>query len=584
MKRASVLALIVAASAAAPAAAQSPVVNGPIIFAGKADGQRLLYARAPTGKGSRRLTKLGAADQPAASARGRRLAFTRRDLLGTQIWLSYLDGTGLRRLTTGPTDGDPDWSPEGEQIVFTRGAPGARDIYRINADGTGLRQLTFHAGDETAPAWSVDGRIAFVRRTDAGDDVYVLDPGASRARPVTDDKRPDLTPAWAPTGRTLAVARGRSGKRDIYLVRWDGSRERRLTRVKGTESEPAWSPDGTRIVFGYRKRGAKRWLYLLRVRGKAVRRLAKRGRRTRRLTTSRSSPRRADWQPAGLDPVIAAAGDIACDPDSRAFNGGLGVAGACRQLMTSNLLLRTDLSGILALGDLQYEVGELSAFQGSFHPSWGRLKPLIHPVPGNHEYRIPGAAGYYDYFNGPGRDFGPAGGRGSGYYAFDIGTWHLIALNSECDHIGGCDANSPQMGWLKNELATHPARCTLAFWHRPTFISGQFDDEGDMVPAWELLYAHGADVVLSGHEHVYERFGPQTPSGTADPARGLRQFAVGTGGRSRHDFLAPAPNSEHRDDSIFGVLELTLRPDGYDWRMRAAPGGGVTDSGSGACH
>jgi hypothetical protein len=205
-------------------------------------------------------------------------------------------------------------------------------------------------------------------------------------------------------------------------------------------------------------------------------------------------------------------------------------------------------------------------------------------VPGNHEYNDPGAAGYFDYFNGSGQVSGPAGDRRGGYYSFDIGSWHVIALNSECEQIGGCAADSPQINWLRADLAAHPVPCTVALWHRPTFSSGGHTDGGDMRPAWDLLYAANADLILNGHEHFYERFAPQTPDGAADPVRGIREFIAGIGGKSRFGFTDVQPNSQVQDNSLYGVLELTLREGGYDWSARAAPTGGVVDSGSGACH
>ena len=265
--------------------------------------------------------------------------------------------------------------------------------------------------------------------------------------------------------------------------------------------------------------------------------------------------------------------------------GGLGQPGLCRQKLTSDLLMRSDLSSILIPGDLQYEDGKLPAFMASFDPTWGRLKPLIRPVPGNHEYHDPEAAGYFDYFNGPGVASGPAGARGGGYYSFDVGTWHVIALNSECEFAGGCTADSPQVKWLRADLAAHNTVCTLAFFHGPLFTSGIYDDHVEQVrPFWAALYDANADLVLSGHEHFYERFAPQTPDGVGDPVRGIRQLTLGMGGKGRHGFVSVAPNSEVRDNSTVGLAELTLRPGAYDWKLVRAPTGSVADSGSGQCH
>jgi hypothetical protein len=281
---------------------------------------------------------------------------------------------------------------------------------------------------------------------------------------------------------------------------------------------------------------------------------------------------------------VAAAGDAACSPDDPSFNNGEGSGVFCRQKDTSDLMLRSDLAAVLAIGDLQYEHGEYANFQASFDPSWGRLKPIMRPALGNHEYGTPGAAGYFDYFNGPGVQSGQAGERGKGYYSFDVGSWHVVALNSECDHIGGCGSSSPQIRWLQADLGAHPNLCTAVYWHRPHFTSGRNSDDGDMRAAWDAAYAGNVDLILNGHDHLYERFGPQTPDGAGDPARGIRQLTIGEGGRSRHAFVTAAPNSEFRDNLTLGVAELTLREGAYDWHYVGAPSGRIADSGSGSCH
>jgi dipeptidyl aminopeptidase/acylaminoacyl peptidase len=502
---------------------------------------------------------------------GRRLAFTKYGPFGAQVWISYLDGNGLRSLTAGPSDTMPNWAPTGADLVFARGDRDRRDLYRIRADGSGLRRLTASTHNDDSPNWSIGNQIVFVRDGRKGKDLYAIDSRGGRARRIMRGRGDEESPAWSPTGKTLVFSRGRPGKRDLYVVRADGSRPRRLTRVPGDETEPAFSPDGSRVVFTHRRAGSQR-LYLMKTKGKAVTRLPSRSLRVRRITSGRSAARQAGWQPTGLDPVGAAAGDIACDPSHPSYNGGIGVPGVCRQKLTSDLLLRPDLAGILVPGDIQYENGKLTAFQQVFHPTWGRLKSLIRPVPGNHEYGDPGAAGYFDYFNGPGRQNGPAGDRGQGYYSFNVGSWHVVALNSECRQVGGCGADSPQVRWLRADLAANPTPCTLAFFHGPRFTSGRYGNESeDVRPFWDALYAAGADLVLSGHEHFYERFAPQTPDGAPDPQRGLRQLTVGMGGRSRHGFVTVAANSELRDNRTIGVLELTLREASFDWKLVRLP-------------
>ena len=286
--------------------------------------------------------------------------------------------------------------------------------------------------------------------------------------------------------------------------------------------------------------------------------------------------------PSGA-PVIAAAGDIACDPGSTAYNGGLGTDSACRQLATSNLLTGGDLARVLTLGDNQYEDGALWKFQASYDPSWGRVKSITSPALGNHEYGVTGAAGHFDYFNGSGVPTGAAGERGKGYYSFDVGSWHLIAINSNCGEVGGCGAGSAQEQWLRADLAAHPATCTLAYWHHPRFSSGPHGNSLAMEPIWQALYNARADLVLAGHDHDYERFAPQDAAGNADPALGIREFVVGTGGKTHYTTGAPKPNSEVRNSDTYGVLKLTLNPTGYDWDFAPAVGS-FTDSGSGACH
>jgi hypothetical protein len=278
-----------------------------------------------------------------------------------------------------------------------------------------------------------------------------------------------------------------------------------------------------------------------------------------------------------------AAGDIACAGDARTPT-------ACHQQQTSDLLAAQrdspeGLAAVLALGDNQYESGSLTAYDAYFGPTWGRFDDILHPAPGNHEYNTPGAQGYYDYFLGAGKSSGAVGDRGKGYYSFDIGAWHLIALNSNCGDVGGCQTGSPQDLWLRNDLATHPAPCTLAFFHHGLFSSGEHGrNEGRMHDMWQTLYDAGADLVLVGHDHDYERFAPQTADGQAAPGRGIREFVVGTGGRSLYSFRTTAPNSEVRDAGAFGVLKLILHRSGYDWRFVPEPGAAFADAGSDRCH
>jgi hypothetical protein len=169
---------------------------------------------------------------------------------------------------------------------------------------------------------------------------------------------------------------------------------------------------------------------------------------------------------AAADPVVMAAGDIACDPADPNFNGGAGTASACRMRATSDLLVAAAPAAVLPLGDNQYEDGALAKYQQSYDPSWGRVKAVSRPIPGDGDYGVSGAAGYFDYFGAA------VGTRGKGYYSYDVGAWHVIALNSACGKVGGCGPGSPQEQWLRADLAAHPADCTLAYFHKPRFVSG----------------------------------------------------------------------------------------------------------------
>jgi hypothetical protein len=268
-------------------------------------------------------------------------------------------------------------------------------------------------------------------------------------------------------------------------------------------------------------------------------------------------------------------------------------------------------AAVLALGDTQYESGELSAYMTAFDPSWGRLKPKIYPAIGNHEYgnsRNAGcdvttagdprayACGYFDYFNGKGNMTGRAGTRGEGWYAFDMGQWRIYSVNSNCDRGGGggapsCAAGSPQEQWLRSDLAAHPRACQIMFMHHPMFTSDtrQFDTAAfrDILrPLWDAFYQYGGDLVLTGHSHFYERFLPQTPMGVADPDHGIQQIITGTGGRNIYnvDPNGIEPTSVVHNGATFGVLKLVLHPNSYDWQFQPVPGQGFTDSGSRTCH
>jgi hypothetical protein len=274
-----------------------------------------------------------------------------------------------------------------------------------------------------------------------------------------------------------------------------------------------------------------------------------------------SSPARSS------DPILVGAGDIASCDD---------LAGA---KATANLL--DDIPGtVFAVGDLAYPDGSDEQFAHCYGPTWGRFKERTRPAPGNHEYHSDGASGYTRYFGAA------AGDPKKGYYSYDLGAWHVVVLNSQCAEVGGCNAGSPQEQWLRQDLAQHSVPCTVAYFHEPLFSSGAKHGNGPEVkPLWQALYAAGADLVINGHDHDYERFAPQDPDGHADATRGIREFVVGTGGKSTHrSFGKLQPNSEARNANTFGVLKLTLHANSYEWQFVPEAGKTFTDSGSGACH
>ena len=258
--------------------------------------------------------------------------------------------------------------------------------------------------------------------------------------------------------------------------------------------------------------------------------------------------------------VLVGAGDIGqCDLPGAAQTGRL---------------LDSIPGTVFTAGDNAYPNGTSGQFATCYDPAWGRHKSRTRPTPGNHDYRVSGAASYFDYF-------GPvAGERGRGWYAYDLGGWRVYALNSNvAEEIG-----SEQETWLRADLAAHPTRCAIAYWHHARFSSGPHGTSTRTAALYQALYDAGADVLVVGHDHTYERFAPQAPDGRADAARGLREFVVGTGGGGLYDFRDPQPNSEMRYNTGYGVVKLTLYPRGYAWQFLGVDGGRVLDFGTGACH
>ena len=279
------------------------------------------------------------------------------------------------------------------------------------------------------------------------------------------------------------------------------------------------------------------------------------------------TPASRTWSrsPDSGDPVLVGAGDIAyCGNDN--------------DEATAQLIDNTP-GTVITMGDNVYDSGSATEYANCYNPTWGRFKSRTTPVPGNHEYVTASATGYFNYFGAA------AGNPGEGYYDYALGAWHVIVLNSNCSAVGGCGAGSPEEVWLRSVLAQSTAQCTVAVWHHPRFSSGTTHGSSTAVaPFWQALYDYGADVVLNGHEHLYERFGMQAPGGTADAVYGLREFTVGTGGRSSYGYsTTPLPNSDVRGRP-YGVLKLILHDDSYTWEFTPVADQTFTDMGTSACH
>ena len=274
--------------------------------------------------------------------------------------------------------------------------------------------------------------------------------------------------------------------------------------------------------------------------------------------------------------VVVAVGDLVCNPVEPAFDGR--DPGQCQHRATAALV--QDADAVLALGDLQYERGSPGAFQGGYDRSWGRFADITYPTPGNHEWHTSGAAGYFDYWASKGR---PTGGRRSGFYSFDLGAWHLISLDSTCLVV--CGEGGAQDTFLERDLERTRSECIIAFWHHPLFNSGAVHGD-EMLPnmraLWDDLFAAGADVVLNGHEHNYQRYAEQSPDGLAT-ARGIRQFVAGTGGRNLYDLVDRKDANYEAGAVRFGVLRLFLRDTSYSWEFVGVDGSVVDRGGPTNC-
>jgi DNA-directed RNA polymerase specialized sigma24 family protein len=273
--------------------------------------------------------------------------------------------------------------------------------------------------------------------------------------------------------------------------------------------------------------------------------------------------RPAAVRPSASDPVLVGAGDIAsCSSSGDEATAKLldGIPGT-----------------VFTVGDNAYPDGSAGDFADCYQPGWGRHRDRTRPAVGNHEYQTRAASGYFGYFAAA------AGPPGRGYYSYNLAGWHVVVLNSTCSGAG-CQAGSAQERWLRADLAASGARCTLAYWHHPLFTSGRTHGPATwMRPLFRALYDFRAELVVTGHNHQYERFAPQDPDGRLDPGGGIREFVAGTGGASHYPFGRTQANSEVRNSDTYGVLQLTLHPDGYEWRFVPQDGQTFTDAGAGAC-
>ncbi|HET8586318.1 MAG TPA: metallophosphoesterase [Candidatus Limnocylindria bacterium] len=258
--------------------------------------------------------------------------------------------------------------------------------------------------------------------------------------------------------------------------------------------------------------------------------------------------------------------------------GDIGDCSATADAATAALI--KEIPGVVfTVGDNAYEKGSAHDFADCYAPTWGQFLSRTRPAPGNHDYATKGAQGYFDYFASA------AGPPDRGYYAYDLGAWRIYSLNSNCSSIGGCGQGTAEYDWLVSDLKAHAAECVAAFWHHPRFSSGVHGNYSRMQAIWSALYHAGAELVIVGHDHDYERLVPLNGDGAPDPAHGIREIVVGTGGANLRSFgNTILATSQVRNDTSHGVLQLTLYPRSYDWRFVPVAGDAFTDSGSSPCH
>jgi hypothetical protein len=287
--------------------------------------------------------------------------------------------------------------------------------------------------------------------------------------------------------------------------------------------------------------------------------------------------------------TVAAAGDIACDPRSPGYNHGRGIPGQCHHKATSDLVKEIDPDAVFTLGDLQYQAGSQVNFEDSYDPTWGRFKDITYPVPGNHEYGSPGAAGYFGYFGSRATPRDPdCVVKCRGYYSFDLGPWHVAALNVNCGqlpHGDGCGRRSAQNRWLQRDLksANKITACTAVIMHEPRWSNSHWQAP-ELNALVTTMHKNGVDLLLAGDSHSYERFAPQNPANQLDKTGGITQIVVGTGGAHFTGLHSPAPNTVIAKEDVFGVLKLTLQDSGYRWSYVSDPSTPFKDSGSQDCH
>ena len=487
-------------------------------------------------------------------------------------WRLYLDGRLDATLSVGvqPRSDSIQWAAVGSALNST-GAPsgyfaGAVDEARVwnsarsaadiaataNAAVTSASGLVGRWGfDETSGTTAADSSGSGLTATLVGSPQHVSapEPGGTPTDPT------DPTGPAAPTGVVATpgdsrVALSWTASTDSSVVGYDVYRS--ASEPVSTSGRPA-NPSrltGTSFTDPNVVNGVASSYVVVAITSSGARSAAS--------TTVTATPQ------ASGDPVLVGAGDIASCP-------GTGDDQTAR-------LLDATPGTVFTLGDNVYDNGTASEFANCYDPTWGRAKVRTHPVIGNHDYQTAKAAGYFGYFGSA------AGDPSKGYYSYDLGTWHVVVLNSECSQIGGCGVGSAEEVWLKNDLAAHASSNIVAMWHEPRFDSYNGADTRSSA-FWTDLYAAGADLVLNGHSHLYERFAPQTPSGTRDDSRGITQLTVGSGGEDHHSFSGSgAQNSLVHNSDSFGVVKLTLRADSYSWQFLPVAGASFTDSGTAATH